>query len=228
MGFTDPVGKKIMEQDFEYTVIGVVKDYNYRSLHQAIDPLVIKLAPDITNYIAVRIHPSKKGDVVAALDHMEAVWNEYVTDADFNYRFFDDVIDMLYAPERKIRQIINVFSLLAIVISCLGLFGLALFMAESRTKEIGIRKVNGASTVSTLLLLSRDFTKWVLIALAIAFVLAYFGLDQWLNNYPYRIPLSWWIFAFAGIIALLISWLTVIYQAAVTANKNPVNSLRYE
>ncbi len=228
MGFIDPVGKRIMEQDFEYTVIGVVKDYHFRSLHQDLDPLVIRLIPDLANYLALRIKPSGEGDVTAALDHIETVWNEYVKDSDFYYQFFDDIVDSMYASENKIRQIINVFSLLAIIISCLGLFGLALFMTESRTKEIGIRKVNGASALNTTLLLSRDFTKWVLLAMAIAFILAYFGLDRWLNNYPFRIELSWWIFALAGLLALLISWLTVIYQAVSTANKNPVNSLRYE
>ena len=146
----------------------------------------------------------------------------------FSYTFVDDHLNRLYASEDEVRTIFSVFSLLAIVIACLGLFGLSAFIAEQRTKEIGVRKVLGASVAGIVVLLSKDFLKLVGLAFVVAMPLVYLALRRWLEDFAYRIEISWWIFLMAGLIALLVALLTVSYQAIKAALANPVRSLRYE
>jgi putative ABC transport system permease protein len=189
------------------------------------------LRPDWCRYLIARLKPSSDGigeGIQGAMEHMNSLWDEYVKDSDFAYTFLDERIEREYQSEKQIRQIARSFSLLAIIISSLGLFGLALFMAETRTKEIGIRKVNGASDRKVMFLLTMDFTKWVLVSMVIAIPVSWLAMSEWLQNFPYRIQVSADLFILAGVIAIAISWVTVAYHAWITASKNPVNSLRYE
>jgi hypothetical protein len=227
----DPVGKTLMQQDFAHTIIGVVKDYHFRDLHSSIEPLVLMLRPEYCWYLVARIDPSGRTaeyGMQDALDHMNELWDEYIKNSDFAYTFMDRLIERDYTSEKSIRQIARSFSLLAVLISSLGLFGLALYITETRTKEIGIRKVNGANSLRVMILLTMDFSKWVLVSMLVAVPVSWLALSKWLQNFPYRISLSWDVFIMAGLLALVISWLTVAYQAWYTARKNPVNSLRYE
>ncbi len=232
MNMASPVGMKLMATEFEYNIIGVVRDFHYRSLHTEIEPLVIMCRPQNCSYLVVRIEPgangSSKPGIQDAMETIEGIWNEYVKDSEFRYRFIGETIDRQYNSEKRIRQLARSFSLLAIIISCLGLFGLALSMTEIRTKEIGIRKANGASSMRIMLLLTKDFTKWVIFSFLIAFPVSWLAMSNWLQNFPYRISLSTWTFILAGLLAIFISWITVIYQAWQTAIKNPVESLHYE
>jgi len=231
MGLADPVGQSLTNQDQKYIIIGIVKDYHFRSLHSAIEPLIIICRPDYCRYLIARLVPLP-GDngtgVQDGLEHLNELWDEYVKDSDFACTFISERIEREYTSEKQIRQIARSFSMLAILISSLGLFGLALFMAETRTKEIGIRKVNGASNVKVMFLLTMDFSKWVLISMLIAVPISWLGMSKWLQNFPYRISMSVDLILLAGFIALAISWVTVAYHAWYTANKNPVDSLRYE
>jgi putative ABC transport system permease protein len=146
----------------------------------------------------------------------------------FEYRFLDEEYGNLYENERRQGRIFNIFSFLAIFISCLGLFGLSSFMMTQRTKEIGIRKANGATVVNIMLLFSRYYTRWVIVSFALAVPISYFMIRAWLKNYAFRTSISWWIFALAGCIAFIIAFLTVSWQSWRAANRNPVEALRYE
>jgi putative ABC transport system permease protein len=159
---------------------------------------------------------------------MERIWGQFAPGYPFNYRFMDEAIDSLYRSELQIGTIFRYFAILAIFISCLGLFGLASYMAEQRTKEIGIRKVLGATVTNILLLLSKEFAKWVLIANIIAWPVAYFAMNKWLQGYAYRINIAVWSFVLAAALALAIALFTVSYQAVRAATANPADALRYE
>jgi putative ABC transport system permease protein len=232
MNMASPVGMKLLSSEFENNIIGVTNDFHYRSLHTEIEPLVIMCRPQYCNYLILRIDPGKIGNggpgMQDAMETIEGLWQEYVKDTEFTYRFIGEIIDRQYNSEKRIRQIARSFSLLAIIISCMGLFGLALSMTETRTKEIGIRKATGASSRRVMFLLTKDFTKWVIFSIIIAFPFSWWAMSSWLQNFPYRISFSTWTFILAGLLAIFISWITVIYQAWQTARKNPVESLRYE
>lgn len=177
------------------------------------------------NRISIKIRP---GNISETLWSFEKIWNRLEPGYPFEYAFLDDSFDRLYRSEQRMGQIFGSFTLIAIFISCLGLFGLASFTTEQRTKEVGIRKVLGASVANILLLLSREFTKWVLLANIIAWPVAYYAMAKWLQGFAYRIDLEFWIFLLSGIIALFIALLTVISKSLITATANPVNALRYE
>jgi putative ABC transport system permease protein len=162
------------------------------------------------------------------LGKMEALWRKDIADAPFEYSFLDTEVQKQYETEVTLSQIINAFTLMAIVISCLGLFGLAAFSAEQRSKEIGVRKVLGASVTGIVQLLSKDFVQLVLVALAIATPIAWWGMNKWLQAFEYRVPISWWMFALAGVLALVIALVTVSSQAIKAARMNPVKSLKAE
>ncbi len=231
MGMTDPVGQMLITSEANYIIIGVVMDYHYRSLHSKIEPLVIMLRPNFCRYLIARISPSdeeKNTNTKQTLEYIDELWKEYVKDSEFTYRFADDIIDREYYSEKRIQKISRSFSCLAIIVSCLGLFGLSLFTVETRTKEIGIRKVNGASKMKVMLLLTTDYTKWVMLSFLIAFPVSWLIMSKWLQSFPYHISLTPGVFILAGLLALIISWLTVLYQAWSTSAKNPVESLRYE
>jgi putative ABC transport system permease protein len=206
-----------------YHVVGVVKDFNFKSLHEPITPLLMTLRPE-----GGLIFKIKTADIPGLLATMKKKWNSFNTSEPFTYAFMDDLYDQTYKAEQKTGMILNVFSLLTIFIACLGLFGLAAFTAERRTKEIGIRKVLGASISQVMQMLSKEFLKLVLIASLIAFPVAWWAMNKWLQSFAYRINISWWVFFVAGMAALAIALITVSFQAIKAAIANPVKSLRTE
>jgi len=206
-------------------VIGVVADFHFRSLHEAIQPLVLLIHPPSVGQLSVRIRPD---ETAAVLDHLKAAWTTWAPGWPFEYGFLDEDLADEYEAEQQLARIIGIFSGLAILVACLGLFGLAAFMAERRTKEIGVRKVLGASAGSVVVLLSKDFTKLVALAFVLAAPLSYVAMSHWLGNFVYRIEISWLIFLIAGLVVLLIAVLTVSYQAIKAALTDPVRALRYE
>jgi predicted permease len=225
MGLESPLGKRLGIGDNQAKIIGVVKNYHFRSLKQEIEPLILILNPRQCWALFARI--SSK-DVPHAIGHMEKVWGQFAPAYPFNYRFMDEAIDNLYRSEQQIGTIFRYFAILAILISCLGLFGLASYMAEQRTKEIGIRKVLGATVSNILLLLSKEFAKWVLIANVISWPIAYYAMNRWLQGYAYRIGIEVWSFVLAAALALAIALFTVSYQAVRAATAHPADALRYE
>jgi putative ABC transport system permease protein len=225
MGMESPLGKQLGIGDNQAKIIGVVKNYHFRSLKQEIEPLILILNPQNCWALFARLNSE---DVSKTIGHMEKIWGQFAPGYPFNYRFMDEAIDNLYRSEQQIGTLFGYFSILAIFISCLGLFGLASFMAEQRTKEIGIRKVLGATVSNILLLLSKEFAKWVLIANLIAWPVAYYAMNRWLQGYAYRINIALWSFILAAVLALAIALFTVSYQAVRAATANPADALRYE
>lgn len=205
-----------------YRVIGVVKDFHYESLKENIGPLAFRLGRS-TGVMSIRLSTD---DFSNTLNQVEEKWNATASDLPFNYSFLDDGFDNMYRQEARLGTIFGIFSVLAILIGCLGLFALATFMAEQRIKEIGIRKVLGASVRSLVLMLTKDFSKLIVIAFILAAPLAWWLLSQWLDDYNYRIELTWDLFLIAGLIAFVIAWATVSYQSIKAALSNPVDSLK--
>ncbi|WP_201723552.1 ABC transporter permease [Spirosoma sp. 209] len=227
MGFKAPVGEQINAFGRTYTVIGVVKNMVMESPYNPIRPTIFYIDTfNRTFYSNIRINPNVSAS--EALSSIEATFRKYNPNTPFEYKFADDDYDAKFRAEERIGKLASCFAVLAILISCLGLFGLASFVAQQRTKEIGIRKVLGASVSSLWQLLSKDFVALVLIACLIAIPLAYYLMGSWLQNYTYRVNLSWWIFAAAGLGALVVTLLTVSYQSIKAALINPVKSLRAE
>ena len=225
MGMQNPPGKRLSMGNRKGIIIGVVKDHHFDSLRSKINPLVLRLAPGETNYMIIRVKP---GGIPGSLAFIESQWEIYAPDYPFGYTFLEDVVERMYLGERILGKIVFVFTLLAIFISCMGLFGLVSFMAERRTKEIGIRKVLGATVSGIARLLSREFVKWILLANAIAWPTAYLLMNQWLQNYTYRVSIGIWTFLLAGGAALLIVLVTVGYQTLKAAAADPIEALRYE
>jgi putative ABC transport system permease protein len=225
MGVTSPIGMELINETAKWTVVGVVKNYHFRSLRREIEPLVLILAPESCLRLCVRI---KSLDMASTLAFLEKKWKQFAADYPFNYGFVNDRLERLYRTEQVMGTIFKIVTLLTIFISCLGLFSLSSFMAERRTKEIGIRKVLGASVTGLALMLSREFTRLVIFANVIAWPIAYFAMKKWLQNYAYRTAISLDIFIMAGILALIIAWLTICYQSVKAALANPVEALRYE
>jgi putative ABC transport system permease protein len=221
----NPLNTRFVWDDKKGKVIGIVKDFQFQSLKEEINPLVIHIWPSNTFVFAMRIRPT---NIPETLAFIEDKWRELDPAHPFEYSFMDESFDKLYRSEEKLSQIFSLFSMLAIFIAAMGLFGLALFMVEQRTKEIGIRKVLGASVGSIFLLISKEFTYLVLIANVVAWPTAYFLMRKWLQNFAYRVNMELWLFMLSGIIALLIALLTISYQAVKAAMADPVDSLRYE
>ena len=228
MGFTDAIGKKILVPNSEegLIIIGVVEDFHISSLHKEIEPIIL-LHPGSgwDHYLAVRIQPQ---NVSATLEFIEAKWNEFSGNQPFEYFFMDSFFDNLHKSEQRTGQFFTIFAALTIFIACLGLFGLAAFTAEQKTKEIGVRKVLGASVPSIVSILLKQFTRWVILANIIAWPIGYFIMKSWLQNFAYHIDLKLGYFLLSGIITLLIAVITVSYLAVNAANKNPVKALNYE
>jgi putative ABC transport system permease protein len=206
-------------------IIGVVKDFNFQSLYNPIRPLVIEFTPWDHEYMLIKI--SSK-DIPATIKLIESEWKSIANGVPFEFSFLDDIYNSLYRSETQSGKMIFLSTIVSIGIAALGLFGLISFTTRKRTKEIGIRKVIGASDINILVLLTKDFTKWIAISNIIAWPVAYYFTNRWLENYAYRIEINWWIFILSGGIALLIALLTVSYQAIKAATANPVKSLRYE
>jgi len=206
-------------------VIGVVKDFHYKSLHDKTGPLIAFNDPQWYRFFMVRTAP---GNTSHALTAIQNTWKKFLPDSPLEYNFLDDAFNDLYKEDQKISFLIFVFAIIAILISALGLFGLASFTAEQRTREIGIRKVLGASISTIISLLSKDFLKLVGISIIIASPVAYWGMHNWIQNFAYRIDISWWMFVAAGGVAIVIALVTVSFQAVKAAVANPVKSLRTE
>ena len=206
-------------------VIGVMKDFNYASLHENIKPLVIHIFPQWSNSISLKL---KTDDLTNTMAAIESKWKTLAPHSPFKYDFNEEEFNSLYQSEINMRSILGVFTFLSVLVACLGLFGLAAFSIKQRFKEIGIRKVLGSSTVGIVKLISKDFLKLVIISFLIAAPLAWYGMNKWLQDYAYKISISWWVFFAAGTMALLIAFLTVAFQAIKAANANPVKSLRTE
>ena len=223
IGYKEPIGKPLTMWGKTGTIVGVIADYHQSSMHTAIEPFIAKLGDG--QIIIVRIQPGQTKQALASLETLARQMNPKFP---FRYRFADEAFQTLYRSETVIGTLANYFAFLAIFISCLGLFGLAAFMAEQRTKEIGVRKVLGASVTSVVALLSQDFLKLVLVAIVISSPIAWYAMSQWLQGYVYRINMDWWIFAVAGLLAIGIALLTISFQSIKAALMNPVKSLRSE
>lgn len=218
------VGTKITVWQRERTIIGVVKDFNYKPVQEAIGPMFLQ-RNTWGGYAVVRTLPGETENTIKAL---EQICKEINPSYPFNYSFLDQDIDNLYKAEQRLGSLFNVFAVLAIVISCLGLYGLSAYLAERRTRELGIRKVLGASGFQLVYLLAATFTRPIIIATAIAVPLAWYGMNQWLSGFAYHITIDWTIFVAAFLSALLIAWLTVSFESVKAATTNPVKSLRSE
>ncbi len=225
MGLTDPIGKTIQLWGEDREIIGVTKDFHFESFHEEVKPLFFYLAPQRAWNVMVKITAGREQEALAQLQEVHAELNPGFS---LDYRFIDEDYQALYASEQRVSTLSKYFAGLAILISCLGLFGLAAFTAERRLKEIGIRKVLGASDFGIVRLLSGDFTKMVLVAIVIALPVSYFITHKWLENFAYKIDLEWWFFIGAGLLALLIAWFTVGLQTVKAARVNPTECLKDE
>lgn len=225
IGFDDPIGRQIKMWGNDLTIIGVMEDIHYKKLNSESGPLILRYMSDWSSLLFLKISPN---NVTNTIDHVEKVLEDFGTQIPFSYSFFDEDVDELYKSEQRMGKLFSYFSIIAITISCLGLFGLSSFMAERRGKEIGIRKVLGASSTNLTYLLTSEFTKWVIIANIIAWPIAYYFMNGWLQEFAYRIDISLWIFPLSGIATLLIAFGTVAYQTIKAAANNPIDSIKYE
>jgi putative ABC transport system permease protein len=223
IGMKDPIGKVIDSQG--RLVIGVVKNYHHSSLHEKIDPMIYFLRPEAYSFLSVRIKPD---DIPGTISFLRRTVTKYSPNFAFEYYFQDDYFNEKYKSDRRFGATFGYASALAILIACLGVFGLISFATERRTKEIAIRKVLGASLQSILGRLSKDFILLVVLSNCIAWPIAYFTMNKWLQNFAFRIRISLWIFLLALILSLAVSTLAMISKALYAATSNPVNSLRYE
>ncbi len=223
-GIKDPIGKAFTLWQTKGTIIGVVKDFNYASLREAIEPAIFYYYP---SYWQIYIKTTGK-EAAQAIAAAQKVWKKYSADYPFQYSFMDDDYNKLYQSEEKAATLMNVFAVVAIVISCLGLFGLVTFTANTKMKEIGIRKVLGASFADITTLLSKEFVLLVIIAFVIAAPFAWWAMNKWLQDFTYRITINWLVFVYAALAAIAIALLTVSFQSIKAAIANPVKSLRSE
>lgn len=229
IGWKSP--EKAIGQIIEYgghrgSVIGVVRDFHYESLHTPINPVIMYYDPSSFNRISIRFNPS---DLNKTISFIEKIWQTYnVSDDVFTYEFLNDRFERLYRSEEKMRTIFSYFMIVAISIAVLGMLGLSVFLIERRTREIGIRKINGARISEVIIMLNFNFVKWVVTAFVITVPIAYYAMHRWLQSFAYKTELSWWIFALAGTIAVTISLLTVSWQSWRAASGNPAETLRYE
>jgi ABC-type antimicrobial peptide transport system permease subunit len=224
LDFKNPIGETITSPGgSKLKIIGVVKDFHIQSLHYKIGPLIMQIGASNNFYIKM-----KRDKITSTVESIKKTFKSFNPGLPIEFHFLDDDYNNLYRTEQRMGKIFGYFSFLAIIISCLGLIGLSSFMTERRTKEIGIRKINGAKSIEIFSLLSREYIIWVIISIVIACPIAWYAMNKWLQNFAYRIGLGWWVFALAGSIALFIALLTVSFQSYRAAGKNPVDALRYE
>jgi putative ABC transport system permease protein len=234
-GFKDPIGEKITTFSFNdgsidknktvtFTIIGVVEDFHFESLKQNITPLCLRLGNSNWS-MPVRFASQ---DTKAVIAHLEAKWKAMAPGQPFEYTFLDEAFGKMYSAETRLGNVFAIFAGLAILIACLGLFALTAFTAEQRTKEIGIRKVLGATVGSIVMLLSKEFGKLIIIAFVLAAPIAWFAVDWWLQDYTYKAEVGLFVYIMAGVCAFLVAWLTMGYQSIRAATSNPVTSLRSE
>lgn len=206
-------------------VIGVVKDFHYKSLHEKIEPAVLQIYPQAYSKVAVKISGL---NIEKTIGEIKKVWGRYDADYSIEYHFLDESFGKMYNGEDKLRTLLSVFTAITIFVSCLGLLGLAAYAAERRKKELGVRKVLGATVEDLVVLLSKDFVKLVLISLLVACPIAWYFMNRWLDSFYYRITITWWTFAVAGVLAMMLALLTVSFQSIKAALSNPVKNLRTE
>jgi hypothetical protein len=233
LGFTKPedaVGKFLYGGDMAFPVAGVVADFHQGSFHDRIKPVVIEHVPKWETSLAISLVMKGKHviDSKNIISQIEQQWKQVYPDGGFNFSFLDESITWLYEKDEQTAWLMNAAMIITIFISCMGLFGLAMFTAERRTKEIGIRKVLGATVADITTMLSKDFIVLVVIAVLIASPIAWYFMNQWLQDFAYRVNVSWWVFVLAGVAAMLIALATVSFQAIKAAITNPVKSLRTE
>ncbi|MEJ2005647.1 MAG: ABC transporter permease, partial [Cyclobacteriaceae bacterium] len=228
LGYTSPedaVGKSFHYGGRQGEVIGVTEDFHFESLHQSIAPIVFMITSGRARVLSVKYDPDRKDEVVSFLREQ---WSYFRPGFPFSYQEVAQAYDEQYSNERRLARLITTFSIMAIVIAAMGLFGLATFVASRRRKEMGIRKVMGASVSELLVLRARNFTLLVGIAFLLAVPVAYFGMNEWLDEFAYRLDLNIWPFLIGGLVALLIAWVTISYQTLKAARTNPVDSLRQD
>jgi putative ABC transport system permease protein len=221
LGFDDPIGQRIGEN----VIVGVVKDFHFRPLQFPIGPMVMTNDPQNIGTMNIRIGTK---NISESLNFIRDTYKKHRNDREFSYRFFEDLINEKYQGETRLRNITIGFALIAIVISILGILGMSIFSIDRRTKEIGMRRVLGASSTEILVLLNKEFVKWVLVAFALASPIAWYIMNKWLQNFEYKTNFSFWIFFLAGLIAFVIDLITVNWQSWYAATRNPVESLKYE
>ncbi|HEX4852164.1 MAG TPA: FtsX-like permease family protein, partial [Puia sp.] len=225
MGLKDPVGKRFKFHERDGVIVGVLKDFHFKNLHSKIEPIILFYNPNWRQQIYVK---TKAKDASRTIASLTQIWKKYNPDYPFDYKFMDDNFDQMYRSDLRVGKLFNCFAAITIFISCLGLFGLVTYNAESKIKEIGVRKVLGASVPNIVGLMSKDFLKLVIIATAIAFPIAWWALHKMLEDYAYRTEISGWVFVVAGLGVFLVSWITIGFQAVKTALANPIASLRNE
>ena len=221
MGIKDPIGKRFGDN----LIVGVVKDFHFRPLQYSIGPLMITNNPEAIQTMNVKITP---GRISETLDYIRDVYRKYRDDREFSYRFFDDLLSEKYSPEKRLRNISLSFAILAVIIASLGILGMAVYSIDRRTKEIGIRRVTGASAKEILILLNGEFIFWVITSFFVATPLSWLAMESWLETFAYKTPLSWWVFGFAGVAATGTALLVITWQSWRAATRNPVDTLRYE
>ena len=227
MGFADPIGQIVKDNDYEYQVVGVIKDFILDSPFDHTRPMVIEGAKE-NWFNVINIRLTEAAGIERHLSSMRKLYEKYNPAYPFEYHFVDEDYARKFDDTQRIATITTVFTVLTIFISCLGLFGLASYMAEIRIKEIGIRKVLGASVMKITTLLSRDFLILVIISIIIATPIAWYAMHTWLQEYSYRVGIEWWVFVMSGLLCIVISLLTISFQAIKAALANPVKSLRTE
>jgi putative ABC transport system permease protein len=230
MGLKEPLGSLLYRTDIpseKYQVIGVVDDFNFKTLHHLVEPLLLRPmnSGDYWNFIEIKGNTSDREQIIASV---KQAWEKIAGDEYFDYTFLEDKIALLYEKERKMKKSISLFCVIAILISCFGLLGTVLNTTTERTKEIGIRKVNGAQVIEIMAMINKDFIKWVAIAFIIACPIAWYAMHKWLQGFAYKTELSWWVFAAAGAISVTVALLTICWQSWKAATRNPVEALRYE
>jgi len=225
LGLKQPLGQRITNGGETFTVIGVVEDFNYETMKQTVSPLCLVLGGNNSAIMSVKLNTA---DLKNTLASITSIWKNFAPNQPFRYTFMDESFANMYADVQRMGQIFTSFAVLAIIIACLGLFALSAFMAEQRNKEIGIRKVLGASVTAITAMLSKDFVKLVIIAIVIATPVAWWGMYKWLQDFAYRITISWWMIAVAAIVAIVIALITISFQSIKAALMNPVKSLRTE
>jgi ABC-type antimicrobial peptide transport system permease subunit len=221
----EAVGKRFNFQGIDGTIVGVMKNFHYQSVRTAIEPMAVAVVPRAFAFAVVRL---QAGAIGPALEAVKTTWQKVYPQYPFDYRFFDQDFEQMFRSDERMGAMMKIFAVLAVFIACLGLFGLASFTAEQRTKEIGIRKVLGAGVPGIIVLLTREFVQWVLIADLIAWPAAYFLMRNWLQGFAYRTGIAWWLFLATGAGTLAVALLTVGFQAFRAANSNPVHALKYE
>jgi putative ABC transport system permease protein len=224
-GFENPIGKKIKIWGDEGTIIGVIKDFHSTSMHLNIEPVAFRLSPDRLWMFSLKI---TSDDIPKTIAFLENIWKKFSPEYPFEYAFLDEQVDRMYRTEQRLGRSFFYFTIIAIFIGYLGLFGLVSYSAERRTKEIGIRKVLGAQISNITWMVSKEFLHLVVVANIIAWPIAYYFMNKWLHNFAYRVNIGLEIFFASGMIALVIALLTVSYRSIKAATANPVDSLRYE